>query len=117
MMNERNEFKEKLDRIQYHMAEIVFHPIRVVRACWKGGRSTTGIYQLATWTLLLPVLGFGAMMMWVMNGDDTFRLDANPSLARSVGEWFIVIWTMSLFYLFFISIIIQVIGWFREDEG
>lgn len=115
-MNNENTFKEKLDQIQYSMAEIVFRPVRVVRTCWRKGRPATGVYNLAIWTLFIPWLGFGAAMAWAMRGDDAFRLDAGPSLAFSVAEWFIVIWVISLLYLLAMSMIIQFIGWFRKDQ-
>lgn len=107
-------FKNRLDLLQYRMAEIVFRPGRVVRACWRGGRPTINRYMLAFLTVFLPALGFGIVMGWAMSGSEHFLFGAERTFTRQLGEAFMLIWMIAVLYLLAIGITIIVMGWFRK---
>src|SRR5690606_17815304 len=92
-------FKDRLDLLQYRMAEMVFGPSRVIRACWRGGRLAMHRYMLAFLTVFLPALGFGIVMGWAMSGSEHCLFGAERTFTRQLGEAFMLIWMIAVLYL------------------
>ena len=102
-----------LEQVQYRMAEVIFRPIRVLRACWVEGRKTSNHYMLAGWTVFLPTLGFGIMLGKGLSSD-AFRFDAEPSLIGNIGLFFVLIWLMFTFYAGLMAVVTGLIGTVRS---
>ncbi len=102
-----------LEQIQYRMAEVIFRPIRVLRACWAEGRKTSNHYMLAGWTVFLPALGFGIMLGKGLSSE-AFRFDAEPSLIGNIGLSFVLVWLVFTFYAGLMAAVTGLIGTLRN---